>query len=131
MTEPTNPPPRPRNVDRVAKPVALWSLAGLALAALGQALLDGVIDPAEQQNLLSEAAQLALAGIPVLLGWLAARRARENVTPILPGDQPRNRRGEELHPRDHGPAGGYPRGVGLEEYRAQEGYRGEHERDDT
>ena len=107
MSTPTS--PTPANPDRVARPVGLAAVAGLVLAALGNALLDGAIDPEEQHQLLTNGVNLALAAVPALLAWLAARRARGNVTPILPGDHPQDLDGTPLKPAGHGPAQGYPR----------------------
>jgi hypothetical protein len=122
MTTPTPPPGRP-NPDRVAKPVALWAAAGLLISAVGQALLDGVIDPSETRTLTGEVGTFLLAAVPALTAYWGARRARGNVTPIRTdlGDQPRDR---EFRPLQATPSAGP---VGWRPDRAD---RGRHERDD-
>lgn len=92
MTVPPATPTGRPNPDRVAKPVAGWAAVGVLLAGVGQALLDGVIDPAEGRSLWTEFGTFLLAAIPALTAWWGARRARANVTPIRTeeGDQPRD-----------------------------------------
>jgi hypothetical protein len=114
---PAVPAGRP-NPDRVARPVAGWAGVGVLLAGVGQALLDGVIDPVEGRGLYGEAGAFLLVLLPALTAWYGARRARANVTPIRTdlGDQPRDQHFQPLT------VVWTPPGPG-------ETYRGQHERD--
>jgi hypothetical protein len=108
--------PHPQNPDRVTPPTALGALAGLAIAALAKTYLDVEVDPADGTlwwEVTTAVIFPALAGIGAAL---AARfKARNDVTPVTPGDQPRDQDGNDLvsvvpgGPTTHKPSTGYPR----------------------
>jgi hypothetical protein len=101
----------PRNADRITKPVAVRAAL---LGLLGLATAFGIdLNVSEAQT--GALSDLLIALLP-LLGTLAGGLwgtsvAREGVTPIGPGDIPRNAEGVELKPAGHTPATGYPERV--------------------
>jgi hypothetical protein len=97
-----------QNPNRVTPPVLTRSsiLAALGvLAPLGSALgMD-----ADQTNRLVDALVVILPVLGTVAGavW-GSLKARDQVTPVLPGDTPRDQQGNALEPVSHTPAAGYP-----------------------
>jgi hypothetical protein len=99
---------RSENPDRVT-PIVVTR--GTILAVVGLLAAWG-IDVQVSEDQAGALADALTAAVPLIFGlagalW-GARGARARVTPVLPGDTPRDRQGRELRPVDHGPAGGYP-----------------------
>lgn len=95
------------NPDRVHKPVTAAAAGGALLAVLAAVGVDGAVDPTERGTLVNALLAFGIAAVPTVLTWWASRRAKGNVTPILPGDQPRNLDGIPLaagRVQDPGPA---------------------------
>jgi hypothetical protein len=101
--------PHPQNPDRVTPPVAVGALAGLIIAAVAKAWLDVELNPADAETWWNVTTGLAVPLLPALGGLIGARfKARNDVTPVRPGDTPRNQAGVRLEPASRVPETGYP-----------------------
>lgn len=92
----------PQNPDRVTPPVAVGAGVGFVIAAILKAVLDLEVDPGEAEawwNVLTTVVFPALAGIGAAVA--ARYKARNDVTPVTPGDQPRDQDGNKLAPVAH------------------------------
>ena len=97
-----------QNPDRVTPPTALGALAGLAIAALAKTYLDVEVDPADGTLWWEVTTAVIFPALAGLGATLAARlKARNNVTPVTPGDTPRDQAGNVLAPVSHSPSTGY------------------------
>lgn len=96
------------NKDRVTPPVLAGGAAGVVIAGVARALIDRYVNPVDRDVYWNLFSTVIVPAIPVVLAWLGAQKAKRDVTPILPGDQPRNLEGEDLKPASHrGPGSGY------------------------
>jgi hypothetical protein len=103
-------PPYTQNPDRVTPPVALGALAGLIIAAVAKAWLDVEINPDDATTWWNVTTGLIVPLLPLVGGVVGARfKARNDVTPVREGDQPRAQDGTPLQPAGHTPSTGYPR----------------------
>lgn len=87
-----------QNPDRVTPPVVSGGGVGLVLAVLVRSLIDRYADPADRE-LWWNVFQAALFLLPLAGAALGARlKARNDVTPVTPGDAPRDQEGHRLWP---------------------------------
>jgi hypothetical protein len=101
-------PPYTQNPDRVTPPVLSGGSAGLVVAVAVRSVIDRYVDPAERE-LWWNVAQAVLFLLPLVGAWVGARfKARNDVTPVRPGDTPRDQQGNALAPVSHTPSTGYP-----------------------
>ena len=86
-----------QNPDRVTPPVVTAGGAGLVLAVAARSIIDRYVDPADRE-LWWNLTQAALFLLPLVGAWIGARfKARNDVTPVKPGDTPRDQDGNTLY----------------------------------
>lgn len=97
-----------RNVNRVLPAVLSRAVIGAVVAVAAAFLFDKQLSQ-EQIGGWADAILviLGLLGVGGGATW-GAQRATKDVTPVLPGDTPRDLDGNELVPVSHTPATGYP-----------------------
>ena len=98
-----------QNPDRVTPPVAVGAGVGFVIAAILKAVLDLEVDPGEAEVWWNVATTVVFPALAGLGAAIAARyKARNDVTPVTPGDQPRDQDGNDLEAVSHTPSTGYP-----------------------
>jgi hypothetical protein len=105
----TNDPVVTQNPDRVTPPVLTRSAILAVLGVLTAVGVDLGLD-VDQTNRLVDALLIILPVLATVAGavWGARFKARNQVTPILPGDTPRDQAGVELRRAGHTETTGYP-----------------------
>ncbi len=102
-------PPYAQNPDRVSPPVVAGGLAGVILAGVVRALIDRYVNPADAEVYWNVFQTAIVPALPAIGAFIGARfKARNDVTPVKPGDQPRAQDGTPLQPSGHTPSTGYP-----------------------
>jgi hypothetical protein len=92
-------PPYTQNPDRVTPPVAVGAGVGFVIAAILKAALDLEVDPGEAEAWWNVATTVVFPAFAWIGGVVAARfKARNDVTPVRPGDLPRDQAGNALAP---------------------------------
>ena len=99
---------------RTANPnrVSPWVLAGVAAGVVLAAFVAVITDAKVSKEDIGAWADILLFVLPALgvgggAAW-GAQRATKDVTPVRPGDTPRDLQGRELRPVSHDEPGGYP-----------------------
>lgn len=91
-------PPYQQNPDRISPQVIGGGLAGAVVAAVARALIDRYVNPADQEQAWNAFQTVVVPLLPAVGAWLGGLRAKRDVTPIRPGDLPRDQAGNALAP---------------------------------